>query len=459
MSEAPARTYPTFGPEDDDFHRLSDRWWETETCWFSWYVPERKMGGWTYCLVRPNAHLCNGGAWVWDDTGAYPWELRYHANYEGLDLPEQRDLRDFQFPNGVHVKCLEPLQRYRVDYVDEGELEVQIEFDAIMPPNPHPTGVPPFVRGVHFDQAGHVTGHMVLDGETIAIDCYALRDRSWGPRPKGRPRKRRTSANDVQTGTGGVGYSYATASPKNGFLVYSIPEPAADPITCGYLIRDGEYAHVLSGSRRVELDPKSGWVSRIVVEATDDLGRTFVATGEALTRHWKGHGGDTLMRWSWDDVVGFGEDQSYFSKATWRALRTRAPAVQTARAIAEPDGADRSGPLGLPPAIERWAEQVTGGSLVRADRRPGGGRREAWFVDLRRPDGAVDELFLRLDRRARSGRRDPYDTVREAEIYRALAAAGMLVPRVVAEHESPQAVLSERIGGETWFARIRDPAE
>jgi hypothetical protein len=30
------------------------------------------------------------------------------------------------------------------------------------------------------------------------------------------------------------------------------------------------------------------------------------------------------MHWRWDDVAGFGEDQSYFAKSTWLALRQRA---------------------------------------------------------------------------------------------------------------------------------------
>lgn len=324
------RTYPTIGPEDDDFHQLSERWWETETCWFSWNAPERKMGGWTYCQVRPNARLCNGGAWVWDDTGAYPWELRYHANYQGLELPNERDLRDFQFPNGVHVKCVEPLRRYQIDYVDEGELELHLEFDAIMPPNPHPTGVPPFVKGVHFDQAGRVTGRVLLKGAVIDVDCLSVRDRSWGPRPQGRPRKRRTAEAETSTGTGGVGYSFGTASRDAAFLVYSIPAATDDRITCGYLIRDGRYAHVLEGKREVELDPRTGWVTRIRVEAVDDAGRSFVATGEALSRHWKGHGGDTLMQWRWDDVTGFGEDQSYFAKGTWLARLSEARRLSSA---------------------------------------------------------------------------------------------------------------------------------
>ena len=36
-----------FTARDDGFHfdRMSERWWETETAWFSFSVPERRLGG------------------------------------------------------------------------------------------------------------------------------------------------------------------------------------------------------------------------------------------------------------------------------------------------------------------------------------------------------------------------------------------------------------------------------
>ena len=136
----PPRTYPTFGPEDDDFHdeAMTDRWWETETCWFSWNVPERRLSGWTYCQARPNARLCNGGAWVWDDRASATWELPYHVNYTGLELPDRadRDLRSFEWPNGVHITAIEPLTTYEIRYDDPGALQVDLRFDAIMAPTP-----------------------------------------------------------------------------------------------------------------------------------------------------------------------------------------------------------------------------------------------------------------------------------------------------------------------------------
>lgn len=317
------RTYPTFGPPDDDFHDevLTDRWWETETCWFSWNVPERHMSGWTYCQARPNANICNGGVWVWDDTATLEWDLPYHVHYSGLQLPprQERDLRDFVWPNGVHVIALEPLKSYAVTYEDRGALEVDIRFDAIMAPNPHPVGVAPFFKGTHFDQPGHVTGQIVLHGETIPIDCFSFRDRSWGPRPMGRPKKPRDRSVAAASQFGGVGYSFGAASDSEAWLVYSIPGVASDPVSCGFLLRSGTYAHILGGQRHLRFDPQTGWPTHMEVEAVDDLGRHLHVKGDAVSRHWRGLGGDTLFHWVWDGQDGWGEDQSYFSRPVFEA--------------------------------------------------------------------------------------------------------------------------------------------
>jgi hypothetical protein len=323
------RTYRTFGPADDDFHdgEMTDRWWETETCWFSWNVPERKLGGWAYCQARPNARLCNGGAWVWDDGGSLPWELSYRAEYAGLELPsrDERDLRNFQWPNGVGVRMLEPLTRYAVTYSDPGALEVDLTFEAIMAPNPHPTGVVPFLKGVHFDQAGHVTGSIVLHDEEISIDCYSIRDRSWGPRPLGRPKARHGDRPPQNSGFGGVGYSFCAASAGEAWLVYAMPGPEIEPVVCGFLLRGDEYGHILAGERRLTFDPGTGWPLRYEIEAVDEFDRHLSVRGDALSRHWRGHGGDSLVHWRWDgNLEGWGEDQSYFSRAQWETNRRRA---------------------------------------------------------------------------------------------------------------------------------------
>jgi hypothetical protein len=312
-------TIPTVGPEDDQFHPASDHWWETETAWFSFNIPERRIGGWFYNQVLATQQLCNGGAWVWDDS---PEPALYDANHRGLALPplHELDLRDVELPNGNHIQALEPLTRYRVRYADPGAFEADLEFRGVMPPNSHPIGAPPFWKGRHFDQPMHVTGTIVLHGESIEVDCLSTRDRSWGPRPQGPdprkpPRPKRPAS--PRPPPEGVGYPFATASETESWLVYTRPTVvdgvASDELSTGYLLRDGRYGHLVGGRRRTWLDPTTRWIWRIEIEAVDEHGRELEATGELVSRYG-GSGassGTGLFRWTWDGLDAWGEDQTY----------------------------------------------------------------------------------------------------------------------------------------------------
>jgi aminoglycoside phosphotransferase (APT) family kinase protein len=115
--------------------------------------------------------------------------------------------------------------------------------------------------------------------------------------------------------------------------------------------------------------------------------------------------------------------------------------------------------VSLPEDIVRWIEDVAGGPIVQAERRPGGARKEAWFVDVRGADGGVDHLFLRLDRSVAAASGDPWTIRREATVYAALGGTDVPVPDLLAVHPTLEAMLSERLAGENWFSRIRDPEE
>jgi hypothetical protein len=150
-------------PADDAFHDVSDHPYETETFWASFHDPERRLGGWFYNQVLFNQGVCNGGAWVWDDSEA---GALYEVRESNVALPEPSalDLRDVELPNGNHLEMLEPLTRYRVRRSEPGSFEADLLLEALRPPHSHPLGVAPFWRGRHFDQCMHVTGHVVLHG-------------------------------------------------------------------------------------------------------------------------------------------------------------------------------------------------------------------------------------------------------------------------------------------------------
>jgi aminoglycoside phosphotransferase (APT) family kinase protein len=113
----------------------------------------------------------------------------------------------------------------------------------------------------------------------------------------------------------------------------------------------------------------------------------------------------------------------------------------------------------LPDDLVAWVEDLGGGRLVLADRKPGGARKEAWFVDVEQPDGTVRELFLHYDRSDREVTKDPWTVHREAMVCLALQDCPVPVARLLGVHQFHQAMLSDRLVGENWFSRILDPTE
>jgi aminoglycoside phosphotransferase (APT) family kinase protein len=103
--------------------------------------------------------------------------------------------------------------------------------------------------------------------------------------------------------------------------------------------------------------------------------------------------------------------------------------------------------------LRAWVGETAGGRLVSAERRPGGGRNEAWLVDLELPDGEQLPLFLRYNRGVTQ---DAFTIQREAQFFLALQGTDVPVPRIYGVHPTEQAVLASRVSGETWFSRLTD---
>lgn len=305
-----------FGPDDDKFHfdRMSNRWWETETAWFSFCVPERRLGGWLYSMVRPNIGTVAGGAWVWDHSAHLPWEVLYSANYSAQRLREGSDLVDVTLPNGVGIKVLNPLASYQLTYSDQKRIDMRLRYDAIMAPKAIMSKNSSFENLSHFDQFCRVTGDLMLLGENIKVDCLSMRDRSWGPRPEHRPKR--------------SAYVTGIVSEELGFLAVTDTDGASEVVSYGFLLRDGVIRDLVSGSRKVRYDPDNGWVTEIEIEGTDDEGRSFRAVGRRLSgiiinRHTF-IDSNSLIEWNIDGQIGHGEDQDLWPVHSWADVRRKA---------------------------------------------------------------------------------------------------------------------------------------
>ena len=302
---------------DDEFHPPAndDPYW-TETCWFTFTVPERRLSGQLYPFFQPNQGVTSGGAYFWDDQGDQVWNCRYAKNFWHLPLGSDR-LSDLTLPNGLRYRCVEPLTRYQIGYDDPDggdEIHVDLTFTAVAPPH--------YLGESHLDQPGQYTGTIVLQGESIAVDAFGFHDRSWGVRSQFGPGITSSSARHG-------GYSYATASPNDAFHSISMDFGDGCNNIHGYLVRDGEWSKLADGRREViERRSENGYPLRVRIDGRDELGRELHADGRCLN----GLGlhlnpnlftVNCLTEWTFDGVTAFGEDHDNWSAAGGRAFFRR----------------------------------------------------------------------------------------------------------------------------------------
>jgi hypothetical protein len=291
-------------PDDDRFHppASNDPWW-TETCWFSFAHPSERVSGCFYPLFRRNQGICSLAVSVWDPSASEPWRLLYHRADWHLPLPAT-DL-DRLALGALRYEVLDPLRRYRVTYQDGARFSAELEYEGLIPA--HEAGVRD--GHGHVDQPCRVRGEITVRGRRIAIDAPDMRDRSWSVR-----RDDRTTR---------AAYSYGIASARDNFLAMSIASPGLggsgdiQPVVTGYLVRDGEKADLVAGTRTIERDGGNPWPARITIEARDSRGRALHASGVTQNR-FANQATPAMFAWMsltrWDFAgESYGQDQDIWS--------------------------------------------------------------------------------------------------------------------------------------------------
>lgn len=279
-------------------------------------VPERRLCGWIYFFHRTTLGYTIGGVAAWDPSGEEVWNCRFHDWGIPYPTPAGADMFDFDLPNGLQVRTLEPMRSYGFKFAGNG-CELDLRWDAAMPP--HSTGFPDHSSewgSAHFEQCGRMRGSLTLDGETFNVDCWSNRDRSWGPR-------------QVKVNPRGD-FPWAIASERHGFHVIAMTklaveedpiDGASDPIVAGWHLHEGVLAPLNQGTRTVER-AKDGRVLTVRVEGTDAMGRLLIAegtcvnwfrwTGVPVFNYW------SLVEWRLNGVPAWGEVQDYFPLQQFR---------------------------------------------------------------------------------------------------------------------------------------------
>lgn len=293
---------------DEVFHEAGDDADWCESGWFGFTIPERNINGFVYYFHDVRTGVSGGGPALWDPSGEEVYDCLFY-DWRWRQPPTGAiDFEDFTLPNSLRHEVLDPMRRYRLCYAELG-LELELEWTSLMAPHVLGQASP---EHCHFDQPGRMRGAATLNGERLEVDCYAMRDRTWGPH---RPGARRSGD-----------YLWAIAGPEAHWHAITMAgrEPGVDKVLGGYLMRDGQVGEVVSGERRV-VERRSGAPLRVVLDARDDRGRDLHAEGEVRSvLRWLGWPGRltfwTLTDWRWDGVQGYGEDQEFFAREQVRAL-------------------------------------------------------------------------------------------------------------------------------------------
>jgi hypothetical protein len=240
-----------------------DLYWN-ESCWFSFSIPEKEIHAMVYYFFRPNMNLLQGGPIVWDGTGAHTWDCLYHDWHHFQSIPEGGEKFDFKSHTSLEVRVVEPQRQYRLGY-DQPDFKMNLLWTAIEPPH-HFLGMEIEATGMsaenrmHLEQMGRVTGTIVLRGEEMSVDCYTLRDTSWGVR----------QMDGVKRGS----YFWAVADDDNAFHAQVMGEGDEMRAVGGFIKLDGKTSSIIGGKRVVtEMGDVTPRLFDLSLE--DEMGRTL----------------------------------------------------------------------------------------------------------------------------------------------------------------------------------------
>lgn len=294
-----------FGAGRDD-----NPYWN-ESVWFSLSIPERHIHGMIQYYFRPNMGMLNGGPVLWDPSGTYQWNcLHYQWSHLQAMPADVRGKFDMQARNSLSCRMIEPLAKYKIDYDKDG-LMLDLTWNAIGPMHELRTGDAgqAATAKFHIEQPGRMTGTMVRHGETFTVDCFSMRDTSYGAREY------------ESLACGGYFWGIADGS---AFHAIAMGEGREARSIGGFIWKDGEMASLISGRREV-LEWGEFGPAKVLWEAKDQLGRSMEATGwidpglvfTGYTDHtvvW------SLVRWDWDGVEHWGDNQEFSPAERFRRI-------------------------------------------------------------------------------------------------------------------------------------------
>ena len=315
--------FGTYTTKDEYYHGPNGEPGDTrtETWYWGFNVPEHAINCFCYCWVHPNLSVVTGGLLIYKGFKHQHLASELFEIRDFMSTGFLGDGRDIRMPNGFRAEVLEPLKHMRLTFQDpvrqtSVDVELRASSDLLMRAN-----------SKHFEQVMKVTGELVLRGERYTVDCFNVRDRSWGElRPEDHaPIPPYTWVTGV-FGDGEFAFNLGAhddpARNPDWASVYQLPPESI--VKDGWVLVDGEKRRLTRASKLTHRQKPLLRPLRHEIELEDTTGRVYHITGEVVaSSNWAGWANSNchlgLVRWSCDGRVGWGETQEVqWNDYIWR---------------------------------------------------------------------------------------------------------------------------------------------
>ncbi len=300
---------------DDSLHpeyrELQPHYGLTETQYFGFNIPEENIHAFLYLWHHPNLEVVSAGPMIYQ--GSKQSSLAAECFDYRLYMPDSQlngGLQSFTLDNSYSVEMLEPGKQFRLQYHDPlRKNRFNLIYDAVSEPVMWP-------NNSHFEQVMHVSGELLLRGKSYDVDCFHIRDRSWGEARLEDP----MPAPPATWTTGVFGEDFA-------FNLTAHDDPALNPIwkdsfdlpgdkslKFGWLIVDGEPVTVAKTQNLTSYNSRNLVPDSIRMLVTDSRGREYDIRGEVVANSvistWLNLRVPVcLTRWSCNGRTGWGDVQ------------------------------------------------------------------------------------------------------------------------------------------------------
>lgn len=308
------------------------------THYFGFCIPEERIGALLYIRYQPGFPLSGGGVEFYRGLDNLSLTTVEHIDYE-LTMPWPTvEGNKVTTRNGLSFDFVEPGKRMELSYAaTDDSASMAVTATAITPLCARGHVLPD--EELHTNQAPggseqfmHMTGSLTLGGDTYAVDCNYIRDRSW--------RQVRYERRDASLYPP-IAWTPMYFGEHLSFNQIGFEDPATDPVWAGdfdipegaphhnwgWLCRDGELLNIARVRRKVtRLHPIHLVALNQEMEITDERGDTYLVRGEAIgfapIPGWHNLASlETLTRWQDETgAVTYGPSQTFWGPKGGRSM-------------------------------------------------------------------------------------------------------------------------------------------